>query len=484
LQETKAPRASESYLAYEGRVKTFLLENGLKLLALKRDRAPFFSFRTYVNAGSADEEPGKTGLAHLFEHMAFKGSREIGTRDYARESSILAEIEACFRRLQKAQEDGDEEMATASAREFVRLQEEARGLVEPNEFALIVEQEGGVGINAFTTNDSTQYFYSLPANRLELWAYLESERFADPVLREFYTERDVVMEERRMSTDNSPIGRFYEKWVEAAFGKDHPYGRPVIGYAEDLARLTMSDAEAFFRKYYNARNMTIAVVGDVEPEEVCRVAEVYLSRIPGGEPNERKVSDFQPGSSERRFEMTDPAQPMLLVGYLVPRFNHPHRHPVNALQEVLGGTRSSRLYRRLVKEERKAIALEVTLLPGNRYDRLLTIYALPAPGIRAEALLPLIDDEISRLLEKGILEAELDRFRARSLAGMIRQMNSNSGLAGMLTFYEVLAGSWRALFSEMDLIRALTVEEVLEAARHYLAPTNRTVGILETNEER
>ena len=179
--------------------------------------------------------------------------------------------------------------------------------------------------------------------------------------------------------------------------------------------------------------------------------------------------------------MTDPAQPMLLVGYLVPPFNHPDRHSINALVEILGGSRSSRLYRRLVKEERKAIALEVTLLPGNRYDRLLTIYALPAPGVRAEALLPILDEEISRLRDHGILEAELQKFHARSLAALIRQMNSNSGLAGMLTFYEVLAGSWRALFTEMDLIRAISAQNVLQAARRYLSSTNRTVGILESN---
>jgi predicted Zn-dependent peptidase len=476
-----ATRATESYLSYEGRVKTFVLKNGLKLLALKRDRAPIFSFRTYVHAGSSDEETGKTGLAHLFEHMAFKGSREIGTRDYTAEASLLHRMEACFLRIQQARRNGENEPDTARlTQEFAHLQENARALVEPNEFALIVEQEGGVGINAFTSTDSTQYFYSLPANRLRLWAYLESERFAEPVLREFYTERDIVIEERRMSTDNSPIGRFYEKWVETAFGQSHPYGRPVIGYSDDLARLTMTDAEDFFRKHYHAGNITIAVVGDLEPDEIREVAEPYLSRIPPGDPARDSPPPFHNGSAEKGLQMTDPAQPMLLVGFRVPSFHHPERHSVNALQDILGGSRSSRLYRRLVRDEGKAIALDMTLLPGNRYDRLLTLYALPAPGAPAESLLPSLDRELDRILASGITDAELERFRARSLAGIIRQMNSNSGLAGMLTFYEVLAGDWRDLFREMNLIRSLSADDVLATARRLLSRENRTVGLLET----
>ncbi|MHA2620769.1 MAG: M16 family metallopeptidase [bacterium JZ-2024 1] len=475
-------RATESFLSYEKRVRTFVLDNGLKLLVLPRNRAPIFAFRTYVNVGSADEVPGKTGLAHLFEHMAFKGSREIGTRDFASEKVLLQRIEDSFRNLQAARARGTPDSdLSALLEEFNRLQEEARRLVEPNEFALIVEQEGGVGINAFTSNDSTQYFYALPSNRLELWAYLESERFAEPVLREFYTEREVVIEERRMSTDNSPIGRFYEKWIETAFGKSHPYGRPVIGYAEDLASLAMSDAQDFFQKYYAGQNITIAVVGDVDPDLVFETAAPYLSRIPAGMQIPPRPAPQTPGPGERILELTDPAQPMLLIGYMIPGFNHPDRHCFSVLLDALAGTRSSRLYRRLVKEEKKAIALEGTILPGARYDRLLTFYVLPAPGVRARDLIPLIDEEMQRVYSEGIQESELDRFRARALTNLIRQNNSNSGLAGMLTFYEVIAGDWHALFHEIEQVRILSLDHVNSAARRVLRKENRTIGLVENH---
>jgi predicted Zn-dependent peptidase len=473
--------SAAQFSGLQERVVEFRLKNGLKVLVLDRGEAPVFTFRTYADVGGVDEEKGETGLAHMFEHMAFKGTREIGTRDWRGEARAIEEMERVYLewREKRLRGESGEEVARLEKR-FLELRQKAAGYSIPNEWDRIVQENGGVGINAFTTSDSTQYFYSLPANRLELWAYLEAGRFADPVFREFYEERDVVLEERRLRTESSPFGRLYEEFLAAAF-KAHPYGWPVIGHRSDIANVTLTQAKAFYRKYYGARNLVVAVVGRVDANEVRRVAEKYLSRIPPGEDPPPVITREPPQIAERRVVLYDVAQPVLMIGYHTPEYAHPDRPALEALAFILGQGRTSRLYKRLVKQDRIATSISASNgNPGDKYPGLLTITVTPVRGKTAEGVEPLVYEEIQKVRDEGVTPEEMAKFRANAQSAFIRSLGSNAGLAGQLTFYEVITGSWRNLFKEPDLVNAVTPEDVQRVAREYLKPTNRTVALIKT----
>src|SRR5438270_379843 len=242
---------SQDIASFEKRITLKKLPNGLTIMIMERPEAPVFSFFTYVRVGSTQDPEGQAGLAHMFEHMAFKGTDKIGTSNYTAEKPLLDKIDAAYKAwdYERRKETGkDPKKVEALEKEFNDLVEQAQKFVHPNEFGEIVERNGGVDLNAFTNNDETAYHYSFPSNDLELWAYLESERFLHPVFREFYKERDVVVEERRMRTDSSPIGRLIEQLQSAAY-MAHPYRRSTIGFMSEISNVNRADAEPLYKKF-------------------------------------------------------------------------------------------------------------------------------------------------------------------------------------------------------------------------------------------
>ena len=277
-----APAASAQDLAtFEKAVTEFTLDNGMHFIILERHNAPVVSFNTYANVGSADDPSGLTGLAHMFEHMAFKGTPQIGSTDYDKEQRALDAVEQAYDALQAERRKGTragEERLTELEAEFDQAVEEAAKLANSNEYTRIIEENGGTGLNAGTSLDATVYFNRLPSNRTELWFYLESERFLRPVFRDFYKERDVVREERRMRTESNPLGRMIEAFLAAAY-QAHPYGRPGVGWASDINTLSAGDARRFFERYYGPGNLTVGIAGDVDPKQMKQWAEAYFGRL-------------------------------------------------------------------------------------------------------------------------------------------------------------------------------------------------------------
>src|SRR6516164_9436902 len=273
---------AQDIASFEKQITVKKLPNGLTVVIMERPEAPVFSFYTHVDVGSAQEVQGITGLAHMFEHMAFKGTDKIGTTNFAAERVALEKVEKTYAAYlrERLRETGPDPAKLKELEAAWRAAiEEADQYAEPNQFGEIVESNGGENLNASTNWDETVYYYSFPQNRLELWAYLESERFLHPVMREFYKERDVVMEERRMRTDSSPQGRLLEQFLGAAY-LAHPYGRPVVGWPSDLRAFSATDAINFFHKYYIPSNMVIAVVGDVKTATAFPIIEKYFGRLP------------------------------------------------------------------------------------------------------------------------------------------------------------------------------------------------------------
>src|SRR5271166_6783276 len=319
------PLAAQDLASFEKRVTMKTLPNGLTVLILRRPEAPVFSFFTLVDAGSAQDPLSQTGLAHMMEHMAFKGTPDIGTTNYAEEKIALAKVERTY----AAYEAERIKRVGRDPQKLAQLQKEwqdaiaaADKFVIKNQFGEIVESHGGVGMNAFTTYDETGYMYSMPSNMIELWAAIESDRFANPVMREFYKERNVVTEERRMRTDSSPTGRLLEQFLGTAFDAN-PYHRPTIGYSSDLQSFSATDALTFFHQYYVPSNMVIALVGDLDPDQVFPIVERYFGQLPTAPKPTEVTSVEPPQNSVREVKMQDMAQPIYVEGYHRPSYLDP-----------------------------------------------------------------------------------------------------------------------------------------------------------------
>jgi len=468
--------------SFESRTTVRRLNNGWTFVILERDVAPVFSFTTQVNVGSAQEVPGITGIAHMFEHMAFKGTPSIGTTDYKAEQKALEAVEAAYQAYEKERLslNPDPKKLEQLLATFRQKQEEAGKYVVKNAFGEAIEREGGADLNAGTGADSTVYNYSLPANKFELFAYLESERFLHPVFREFYTERDVVQEERRLRTDSQPIGRLVEQFLESAFVA-HPYHHPTVGYMSDLQAFTRTDAENFFRTYYVPSNIVTCIVGAVKADQVIPVLEKYFGRIPAGPvpPELRTVEP--PQSAERIAIIKDPSQPFYIEGYHKGDVRDPDQAVYDAIDDILSGGRTSRLYRSLVRDKRVAVATQsFSPFPGAKYPNLWAVYAVPARGIAVEKVQEAIRFELDRLKQEPVSDEELTRFKTRARAQLLRSLDDNMGLSSQLASYQTLFGDWRELFRYLDKIDKVRKEDIARVANQTFKESNRTVAMIVT----
>src|SRR5947209_18005896 len=468
--------------SFEKRTTVKKLLNGLTVVIVERPEAPVFSFFTHVDAGAAQEVIGITGLAHMFEHMAFKGTDKIGTTDYAAEKAALAKVEDAYAAYLKE----DLKEVGRDPKKLAQLEKAwkdaivaANKFVVPNQFSQIVASQGGVGLNAFTNWDETGYFYSFPENRLELWAYLESERFLHPVMREFYKERDVVFEERRLRTDSSPQGRLLEQFLGAAY-LAHPYGRPVVGFPSDLRAFSATDAGNFNQQYYVPANIVITVVGDLKAAQAMPVIEKYFGRIPAGPAPEPLRTQEPPQRATREAILHEQSQPLYIERYHRPNFQDPDDAVYDVLSDLLSKGRTSRLYRSLVRDKQIAVEAEGGSFPGNKYPSLFYFFAVPSEGHTAKELEKPIHDEIERLKNHDVSDEELQSVKTRAKADLIRGLADNEGLAVQLGTAEARYGDWRELFHDIDRIERVTKADVRRVANKTFNAENRTVAMIET----
>jgi predicted Zn-dependent peptidase len=475
--------AAQDVASFEKRITVKKLPNGLTLIICERPEAPVFSFFTLVDAGSAQDPMRETGLAHMFEHMAFKGTDKIGTTDYAAEKPALAKVEVAYAAYIRERDKSvgrDEARLKQLEKEWKDAVAAADKYVVPNQFGKIIEQSGGQDLNAFTDYDETGYHYSLPINRLELWAYLESERFLHPVMREFYKERNVVIEERRMRTDSNPTGRLLEQFNAAAF-EAHPYHRPTIGWISDLNTFSATDAKQFFDHYYVPANMVVAVAGDVKASEAMPILEKYFGRLPASQKPDETTTTEPPQNAERRIVLQEKSQPLYLEGYHRPDYRSQDDAVYDAITDLMSDGRTSRLYRALVRDKKiAAFSAGFSGLPGIKYPHLFAFYAFPLPGHTPQEMADAIHAEIDRLKKEDISDDELEMIKTRSKANLIRGLADNEGLATQLATYQTRYGDWRELFRSVDRIDKVTKADIRRVANETFTDTNRTVGVIET----
>ncbi len=478
--------AAQTYLDLENQVQEFTLDNGVKFIVLEKHDVPVFSFRTMVNIGSANEVRGITGLSHILEHMAFKGTPEIGTKDYEAEKKAMAAEDVAFLALKAERikgEHADPEKLAALQTAFDEAKDAAREFVVTNEFGRIIEENGGKGLNASTSSDVTRYHYKFPSNRLELWAYLEGSRMSHPVFREFYTEKDgPVTEERRGGVDNNPIGRLLEIFQNQMFMASG-YHHSTIGYLSDIENVSRQNCQDYFDKNYVGSNMVVSIVGDVEFAEVQRLARKYFSGIKRGHPE--PVETFEPKQLvEKRLVMRDPAQPVFIAGYHIEDQSHPDWPVYEVIADVLGQGRTSRLYKSLVKEQKVAVqAATFPGYPGSKYPTGMLIFAMPAKDKTGYDLEEATYAEIDRIVADGITADELQAVKQRARANFIRGLRTNGGMAEQLATYQTYSGDWSEMFRVVESIEAVTLDDVQRVAGEIFVPSNRTVAIIETDED-
>lgn len=490
-----SPRLESRGLAAEHSLKLFpeeaitevRLSNGMVFLLMNHGATPVFSAYIRVRVGGMDEPKGLSGLAHVIEHMAFKGTKRLGTRNWEAERKLLEQIEVVGQKL------ATEYRRAAGPRldvvgklkeELAALSGQHRQYVEPEAISRELQRRGGLHFNATTSQDLTTYFVSLPTSELEFWAELESERIFAPVFREFYRERDVVLEERRSRIVDDPFGLLYTDFLRAAF-PGSPYGIPTIGEEQDLLTLTRTQAEEFLRTHYRPDKTVGAIVGQFSTPRLKRLLERSFGRITG--PPLRAMNRQEPAvdpppyqRSSCRVDLARPAQPRLLMGYHKPTLPHRDDYIFDVVATLLASDRSSRLYRSLVMEKGLAVSVDAYAgSPGSRLPNLFMVIAVPQPGVPLDRLAEEVTTALTELQVTLVSEEELRQAKKKLIDHQIWGLEQNARIASELSYFQAIAGDWRYLVRYPDAVTSITAQEVQQAAQKYFVAGNRCLGFLQ-----
>jgi predicted Zn-dependent peptidase len=476
-----APGTTANGQGIGDKVQQFDLANGLKVILLERHTSPTISFAMSFRTGAVDEKSGTTGVAHLLEHMLFKGTKTIGTRDFKTEQKLLTRIDEAAIALdgeRRKVNQGDAGRIAILAGDLKKLQEQENALIIENEFDTIYTRNGAEGMNAGTGYDMTTYTVSLPSNRLDLWMRLESDRFANPVFRQYYAERDVVIEEMRQSYETKPERLLSTQLLSAAF-RAHPYGRPIIGWKSDIQLLPRAVCEDFFKKRYSLANAVVAVVGDIDIDRTKKLFEQYFARIPASPVADPFVTQEPEQMGERRIEVCFDAEPQVLIGYHKPTVPDRQDYAFDLIDALLSNGRTSRLYKSLVLNRKIASAVEASNgFPGDRFPNLFIISAIPLKGVDCATLEKAIYAEIDRLVREPIPAQELEKVKKQFRADYVRQLDSNLALSHMLAYYQIVCNDWRYIEKSLSILDGISPAEIQAAAKQYLVQRNRTVATI------
>ena len=467
------------------------LSNGLRLLLVERHDEPTIAGGWVAHVGSSNEKPGMTGIAHLFEHMMFKGTRTIGTSDYEKDQAILKQqeevrdemrSEECQmrKRLRRGEmddllkpEDWTPRYRELQAR-FKQLVEDERKFIVKNEFDRLLSGAGASGMNAFTSEDMTAYFETVPSNKLELWAWMESERIFHPVFREFYSERDVVFEERRMRTDSTPLGKFQEQF-NAMFWESAPYSSPTVGWPSDIAAISKAQADEFYATFYAPPNITLILVGDFKPEAAEAMVRKYFERIPRGSKTAPDVKTLEPKQmAEKRMHAEADTNPQLQILWHTVPFGHKDSYALEILGELLSN-RTGRLYKKLVLGS--GVATDVGAGQNSqKWEGSFSASGEVREGHKPEEVEQGIYNCLETLKLEPVPASELQKVKNNFAAAEYRRLSANSPILMHLIENDGL-GDWREINEAGPKFQAVTAAEVARVAGKYLTPENRTVAV-------
>src|ERR1051326_7851529 len=467
------------------------LANGMSVLLVERHDEPTIAGGWVAHVGSSNERPGITGIAHLFEHMMFKGTPTIGTKDYKQDLQIIAaqervrdDIRQEERKMRAEYRRGEiddilkpENKTTRYKeleKEFNGLITQQRNILVKNEFDRIYSGAGGSGMNAFTSEDMTAYFITVPANKLELWMWMESERILHPVFREFYAERDVVFEERRMRTESTPLGKFAEEF-NAMFWESSPYSWPTVGWPSDIPAISKAQADNFYGIYYSPQNITLILVGDFQPTNAEALAKKYFERIPRGKKDPPDVATLEiKQAAEKRMYAQAEANPQVDIQWHTVAFQHRDSYPLEVLGELLS-TRTGRLYKGLVLGSAVATSVDAGQI-SQKWAGYFDANGEAREGHKPEEVEQGIYENLEKLKQTEVPPEELQKVKNNFAAGEYRKLSSNFPILMHLVRNDG-DGDWREINAAAPKIQAVTAADVKRVANKYFTPENRTVGI-------
>lgn len=470
---------AQDWKLYEKSVTSFALPNGMRFLVLERHAAPTVSLHLYVAGGSANDPAGQSGLAYLLERMAFKGTQVTGTLDWAEEKEALAAQEAAWDRVDAERarrptpDNGQLDAVQRAARSATSL---AASRGDREAYRRLYRSQGATGLTAQASADAIEYACTLPANRLELWFAMESQRVRQPVFRDFYTERDQAREDAAAALSADSKKRVTQELLAKAF-EQHPYRNPVTGWLSELETLRAPAAQAFFAALHAPANMTVAVVGDVNPAEVRRLAGVYFGPLPAGAALPRAATVEPPQTAPRTAPVAAAGQPWAAIGYRRPDQYHADDMALDAVALLLGNGRPSLLYQQLVEQQRAATQTQaIPTLPGGRYPGLFVLYAAPARNRSVEETVKGMEAAVASMRAAPVSDKELARVKAEARTGAARQLESNAATAALLAKCQSAYGDWRRFIQELDGLAKLTTADVQRAAQTWLIDANRTTA--------
>jgi predicted Zn-dependent peptidase len=456
-------------------VQEFALDNGLTILLVERHQVPTVSVCLTYRVGSADESSGITGIAHFVEHLYDKGTPVLGTTDPALEQQLIAqkdEVMAALRAERDKPKPDAEKVAPLEAR-YAELKARHEAITVSGEIDKLLTEAGASDKNATTSYDRTNYFTSLPANRLELWCAIFSQIMRGPVFREFYEEQQVIIEERRMRVDNSPDGALWEALMATSY-TSHPYHHPILGWASDMANYTREQVNGFYTRYYAPNRAVLSVVGDVTAKDAVALIRKYFGNIPRQPPPDMRRTAEPAPRGERIVTVEFDAQPSVCSAWLTVPLADPDYVVFDVIGEILTGGRTGRLYKRLVEEEQLAVSIN-SGITGLRDTNIFLYGATPKAPHTVQEVDAAVLDELEKLKAEPVSERELQRAKNQLAAGFVRAMESNLDLATILGAYEVTVG-WKFLDDYVARTEAVTADDVQRIARAYFGRTNRTLG--------
>lgn len=488
--------------------KEYRLDNGMQVLMVEQHESPTILASIFARVGSANETNGITGISHLFEHMMFKGTKTIGTKDIKHDLEIMAQLDS-LRALMRGEERImreelrrgqikdllDPEAKTVRYREietvFDSLVLEERQLIIKDQLDALYTKNGASFLNAFTSEDMTAYFVRLPKNKIELYMWLESDRFKNPVFREFYSERDVVREERRMSVESTPTGLIEEDF-RAMFWKSSSYRWDVVGWPSDLGSITREQADRYYDTYYAPNNLTMILVGDLEPDKIIKLVKKYFERIPRGKTNPPDVVTLEEKQfGEKRLIAEAETNPQAQIWYHTVAWKHPDSYPLEVLAGIMNG-KTGRLYKKLVEEKGIAkssgggermsrgsgLAVEATQ-DSKKYAGAFQITAEGISGVKPEQLEGAIYEVIDDLKNNPVPEQELLKVKNQLRVEEIRAMDMMSGIGILFSIGENAAmGDWTEVNNNPKMCDQVTSQDVQRVANQYFTNDQRNVLII------
>lgn len=470
----------------EASIRKRTLANGIRVILMRQPSSPTIACYLKIGVGSANESFDQAGTAHFLEHLLFKGTATMGTTNYAEEKPILREIEMTGERmdslerillnplLRESERKAYEKQMAGLQVKLENLQKKAQKYVISEEDSQAYSLAGQVGYNAYTTTDVTNYQIKLPSHRLEMWAELESNRFLNPVLREFYPERKVIQEERRMRYDSRPTSLLYELFLKTAFGMS-PYGKPVIGFEKSMHRLRYGDTRRFFERNYIPSRMVITVVGDLDFDKAFASIEKYFGRLKARPTPEFPPTEYEPQKGRRVAWLEAKNSPAMITGWARPAVTHPDDKALEVLSRLLGDGQTSRLVDRLVIRDKLAGQVKVgSSTPGEKLATEFTIFVDVFDAANYDAIDRAIHEELERLRVEGPTAEELQKIKNRYLAEIAHAMSQNAGMADTLSYFELLLNDYRKLFTSLEEINEVDAKQIKEVVARYFTDRNNT----------